>query len=1118
MSSKYSNNLTHKIRVFKYLIDLKKSFVSPSSIDRMTPNNSTFDQEDIESIKDIIEEIATERSEYEGEDGIIVSYISDVDYESLNDYINDTFDSIIEKLDNDKHYFIEVISSIGGKSKLTEVPLSLNNSNIKDLRNMIQVFYQSSTAETHDKYSNGKLPSKFSDAMEDFMTKIDAIKSIKIKVYDKKRSTNAGRIFPYRNTSKKDLSRYQIYKTAKDFRKDNNNCLIHVLNLYGIDTSGLMAFLGDNKYFSGLVPISRLTDIANILNITIKLVRINDNSKTGQSTRKYYTYGSNTQIVHNIALYLDHYFILEKTQYKYNLGERIARVDSLWLIHHLSKKGKFVKDLEFSTFDKDYVNKTETYQYNINEQVEFKCNYKHKEFHDIIYADTEAYFKDHTHHSFMFGSINRDGTKRIYTDNFENWLRELNKLYPNKEVLVYFHNLKYDWYLNRDTPNMNVSKVIVKNGSYYGVSLKYKNTLIELRDSYKLISEPLRKFKNIFGLDEGKQEYTFYELYNDKNYNKVNVLGKLVQNIVVKEGDVFYDCNAKKTNYNKEKQYYKFDHCYIEVEAFDGTRIPQYLDTRNTLEEGTENSIVYRMSNDKKTIRFFHTSYYRYYLYHDCLTLRDGLEKFNELMQDILKIDSYQCISLSSLVHRAAANQGVYDGVYQVYGSLQTFIQESAHGGRVATRYNKKVLAEGIIQDFDGVSQYPSAMYRIGLEGGYPKGKCSKFYTSEFNNVYNESNSDIIIKELDDLYILSSLDHYVVEVLVHNNTKEQQIAFPCIIEDGKRVYTNMIKDKRMIIDKNCLEDWVEYCGLECTILGGVYWNNGRNDKIKDFIYTLFNQRKDIKDKMKSKDITKDQYKGLDSKQTMIKLALNSVYGKTLLKRPEDKLVNIHSSKIDKYVDKNISLIKQMELHGDNYLIKLKHFDYKHKNMCHIGGMILSMAKRLMNEVMSIADDLNIPIYYTDTDSMHILDKTNLDDESNITKLCKEYKKIYYGSRLHNGGKLYGSNLGQFHNDFVSSKGNSVLHSRKLIALGKKAYMDVLVTKDKNNVIEEEYHVRLKAVNSNGLSEYPNKEELYTKLYNGEKIAFDLTYNNGVNFILSSSGIQTRTQFIRNISF
>lgn len=46
-------------------------------------------------------------------------------------------------------------------------------------------------------------------------------------------------------------------------------------------------------------------------------------------------------------------------------------------------------------------------------------------------------------------------------------------------------------------------------------------------------------------------------------------------------------------------------------------------------------------------------------------------------------------------------------------------------------------------------------------------------------------------------------------------------------------------------------------------------------------------------------------------------------------------------------------------------------------------MILDMSKRIMNEVMCLAEDLKINIYYQDTDSMHI-------EADKIEKLSDEF--------------------------------------------------------------------------------------------------------------------------------
>ena len=45
--------------------------------------------------------------------------------------------------------------------------------------------------------------------------------------------------------------------------------------------------------------------------------------------------------------------------------------------------------------------------------------------------------------------------------------------------------------------------------------------------------------------------------------------------------------------------------------------------------------------------------------------------------------------------------------------------------------------------------------------------------------------------------------------------------------------------------------------------------------------------------------------------------------------------------------------------------------YYHINYVHCGVEILSMSKRIMNKVFSSASDIDVKIYYPDTDSIHL---------------------------------------------------------------------------------------------------------------------------------------------------
>ena len=144
----------------------------------------------------------------------------------------------------------------------------------------------------------------------------------------------------------------------------------------------------------------------------------------------------------------------------------------------------------------------------------------------------------------------------------------------------------------------------------------------------------------------------------------------------------------------------------------------------------------------------------------------------------------------------------------------------------------------------------------------------------------------------------------------------------------------------------------------------------------------------------------------------------------------------------------------------------------------------------MNEVICLAEDKNLNIYYQDTDSIHITDK-------HIKILEEEFKKEY-------GRELNGEKLGQFNSDFESHKIKNEIKSKKLIILGKKCYMDKLVgLKDGKETGEIDYHIRMKGIPNKVIHYTAEKrnqriEDLYEDLFNGEEITFDLTMD-GANF-------------------
>ena len=183
----------------------------------------------------------------------------------------------------------------------------------------------------------------------------------------------------------------------------------------------------------------------------------------------------------------------------------------------------------------------------------------------------------------------------------------------------------------------------------------------------------------------------------------------------------------------------------------------------------------------------------------------------------------------------------------------------------------------------------------------------------------------------------------------------------------------------------------------------------------------------------------------------------------------------------------------------------------HFNNVACGVNILSISKRIMNEVMCLAEDIGINIYYTDTDSIHIPSR-------DIPKLENKFERVY-------GRKLEGKGLGNFHTDFDFSGHDDVV-AVESIFLGKKSYIDRLRGIDKNGKEGFGYHIRMKGITPDSLA-YVSKQkyndspmDMYTDLYKGNEVAFDLTCG-GENTLFdfrNDMSVYVRNELTRKLVF
>ena len=123
-------------------------------------------------------------------------------------------------------------------------------------------------------------------------------------------------------------------------------------------------------------------------------------------------------------------------------------------------------------------------------------------------------------------------------------------------------------------------------------------------------------------------------------------------------------------------------------------------------------------------------------------------------------------------------------------------------------------------------------------------------------------------------------------------------------------------------------------------------------------------------------------------EEIIKLLMNSLYGKSIQKTITTKSFYKTHEEHDSYcIKKYNKIVKSKKINDDLYEVILRQNIDKQFSLVQLGVNILSMSKRIMNEVMTLAFDFKIPIYYQDTDLMRIeLDRVN----SETNELDKDY--------------------------------------------------------------------------------------------------------------------------------
>lgn len=845
--------------------------------------------------------------------------------------------------------------------------------------------------------------------------------------------TNGGKFWRWLcNIDELDLSRYQIFNKINENTiklMSEENCIVYACRQAGVDEDTLN-FIKENMT-TRFFPESKLNYFSEMCNISF-YVKHFDKKSSKTHLKKFEQ--PNPKYTIKLLCMFEHYLLDEKVPINtfyirhYNEIENKYKNNELWdnerkmrIYKYDDKKNCFKTNKELSNisdiikalFEVDgfkpiylgdflysstlYKEKVEPIK-NLYYSAKYCCRLKAENIkkssknrfirEHVIYADFEC-STDGIHEEYCICAMipKTDKLSDIYFKEFGtscaykflDWI-------PNNSV-VYFHNLSYDinFILNK------VSKVcgipIIKQNRVYQMETIYRKKKIIFKDSYSVINKKLKMFPIMFKLNSGEKEvfpYAYYTKSLLKNDNNIGIISEAKKFIKSDEHDQF------------EKNINLIKNCRIDDNHF-------YLD-------------VYAL----------------FYCEQDVRILMLGFEQFRKDLKNIFDIEVYDFVSLSSIANRIM-EKNIYwknGNLYDLAGVPREFISKCVEGGRCMTNSNKIMtndssITNKAIVDFDAVSLYPSAVKRLYCLEGMPEVLEDEMLNTNYllDHLFEENQKS----PTNDRFISG----FFVEIEIINIGINRD--FPLIIYNSKIQDEPDINVKRnsnvcckMYVDHIKFQDLIKFQKCDINVIRGYYYKDNRDYSIQNVINEVFQLRL--------------QYKIEENPaQELIKLVLNSIYGKTLLKPIDTKTVFKYKSEAKKFRIKNNNMISEIRNLYNSKFIKFKVIKpiHKHYNFCSLGVNILSMSKRIMNEVFCTAEDLRMKIFYQDTDSLMLFRK-DLDVVEN------QFEKIY-------DRKLIGKELGQFHCDFpeIVAKGG-MPEAVKSIFVGKKIYLNQL--RDKNNNI------------------------------------------------------------------
>lgn len=358
----------------------------------------------------------------------------------------------------------------------------------------------------------------------------------------------------------------------------------------------------------------------------------------------------------------------------------------------------------------------------------------------------------------------------------------------NRRVIVYFHNLRYDWSCLIE--HVVVRSLIEKDGTLYEAIIVHRGIQIVLRDSYKLIPMPLSGFPEMFGLESVK------EVMPHKAFSRH----------VVRRGLPPRKMATLRSFLSSPEEVFRFEKNVVELGLLT-------LDDRVDVKK-----------------------YAEFYCAKDVEVLARGMAKFRQMVLADFDMDVWTYRTISSIAYEYQVREGCFEDCFRVSGLANYFISRSVAGGQNQIANNRPHATDEECVDFDMTSCYPSAQDTIP---GYPTGLPKVLTGEELDSLGPETEYPFFVE----IEILGR--HY------DDPAVDLTYPFPPLHDkiDGVMTYTNQPQNRTFVVNNIQLADLVRHYSWikgEHYVMRRGYRFKGWNSRINTVIREVFQKRLALK--------------------------------------------------------------------------------------------------------------------------------------------------------------------------------------------------------------------------------------------------------------------------------